>query len=139
MEVQINALGVLLAAVSSMVVGSVWYARPVFGNTWAKLAKIKMDGKKDGMAMMLAMTFVLALITAYVLAHVSYLSNFFFGDSFMQNALTTAFWMWLGFTAARIATHDMFEGRPSKLTLITASHELVTFMLMGLVIGWIGY
>jgi hypothetical protein len=139
MDVHINALGVLLAAVSSMVVGSVWYAKPVFGNTWAKLARVKMDGNKDGMAMMLGMTFVLALITAYVLAHVSYLSNHFFGNSFMQDALTTAFWMWLGFTAARIATHDMFEGRPSKLTLITGAHELVTFLVMGLVIGLLGY
>jgi hypothetical protein len=56
----------------------------------------------------------------------------------LQSALTTAFWAWLGFTAARIYTHDLFEGRPQKLTLITVSHELVTFLVMGLVIGLVG-
>jgi hypothetical protein len=138
MDVQVNALGVLLAAVSSMVVGSVWYARPVLGNTWMKLAKVKMDGDKSKVAPMLALTFVLALLTAYILAHVSYLSNSFFHNSFLQDSMATAFWLWLGLTAARIFTHDLFEGRPSKLTLITVSHELVTLLIMGLVIGLVG-
>jgi hypothetical protein len=138
MEVQVNALGVFLAAVSSMVVGSIWYARPVLGNTWMKLAKVKMDGDKSKVAPMLALTFVLALLTAYILAHVSYLSNSFFHNSFLQDSLATAFWLWLGLTAARIFTHDLFEGRPSKLTLITVLYELVTLLVMGLVIGLVG-
>jgi hypothetical protein len=138
MDVQVNALGVLLAAVSSMVVGSIWYARPVLGNTWMKLAKVKMDSDKSKVVPMLALTFVLALLTAYILAHVSYLSNSFFHNSFLQDSLATAFWLWLGLTAARIFTHDLFEGRPSKLTLITVSHELVTLLVMGLVIGLVG-
>jgi hypothetical protein len=50
----------------------------------------------------------------------------------------TAFWAWLGFTASRIITHDAFEGRRKKLTLLTISHELVTFMVMGLIIGLMG-
>jgi hypothetical protein len=86
----------------------------------------------------LALTFVLALLTAYILAHVSYLSNSFFHNSFLQDSMATAFWLWLGLTAARIFTHDLFEGRPSKLTLITVSHELVTLLIMGLVIGLVG-
>jgi hypothetical protein len=138
MEVQVNALGVLLAAVSSMVVGSIWYARPVFGNTWMKLAKVKMDGDKNKMWLPILITFILSLITAYVLAHVSYLSNSFFHNTFLQDSVATAFWMWLGFTAVRIYTHDLFEGRPTKLTVITLSYELVTFLVMGLVIGMVG-
>jgi hypothetical protein len=138
MDVQVNFLGVVLAMLSSMVVGSVWYARSVFGNTWIKLAKI--DMKKDGGSVWkpIAVTAVVSLVTAYVLAHVTYLSNQFFGDSFLQDALSTAFWMWLGFTAARFITHDAFEGRPAKLTLLNVSHELVTIMLMGLIIGLVG-
>jgi hypothetical protein len=78
---------------------------------------------------------VVSFITAYVLAHVTYLSNTFFGNSYLQDALTTAFWMWLGFTAARIVTHDAFENRPKQLTLLNISHELVTFLVMGVIIG----
>ncbi|HUP26208.1 MAG TPA: DUF1761 domain-containing protein [Candidatus Limnocylindrales bacterium] len=138
MEVQVNFLAVVLAMLSSMVVGSIWYARPVLGNTWIKLAKIDMTKNRGNVFKPIAVTAVVSLVTAYVLAHVAYLSNQFFHQSFLHDALTTAFWMWLGFTAARFITHDAFEGRPAKLTAITIGHELVTFMLMGLIIGLVG-
>lgn len=136
-DVSVNYLAVLLAAVSSMVVGSIWYSMKVFGKTWVDLAKVQMGGGQP-LGPMLGMTFVLSLITAYILAHVSFLSNHFFGNSFLQDSLTTALFMWLGFTACRIAVHDMFEGRRKKLTLLTVGHELVTFVVMGLVIGLMG-
>lgn len=140
MDVSVNYLAVLLAAISSMAVGSIWYAKGVFGNAWAKLAHVDMSKKIDGgqMALMLGLTFLASLLTAYVLAHVTFLSNKFFGDSYLQDALSTAFWVWAGFTAARILTHDLFEGRRKKLTLLTVSHELVTLLLMGLIIGLMG-
>lgn len=81
--------------------------------------------------------FVASLVTAYILAHVTYLANYFFRDSFMSDALTTAFWLWLGFTAARLYVHDTFEMRRKKLTLLNAMHELVTVLVMALIIGWL--
>ncbi len=140
MDVQVNTLAVFLAAASTMVVGSIWYSKNVFGATWSKLAKVDLDKqtKSGEMAWLLGSTFVASLVTAYVLAHVTYLSAQFFGYEYMQAALTTAFWAWLGFTAARIYTHDAFEGRRKKLTALTVTHELVTFMVMAAVIGAIG-
>lgn len=138
MDVQVNLLAVVLAMVSSLVIGSIWYARGVFGNTWIKLAKIDMDKDKGSVFKPIAVTVIVSLVTAYVLAHVAYLSNQFFHNSFLQDSLTTAFWMWLGFVAARFITHDAFEGRPAKLTLLNLSNELVTLMAMGLVIGLFG-
>jgi hypothetical protein len=138
MDVQVNYLAVLLALVVAMVVGSVWYSRSVFGNMWIKLAKI--DMKKDGGSAFkpIAITIVVTFITAYVLAHVAYLSNQYFHHSFLQDTLSTAFWLWLGLNASRIITHDAFEGRPMKLTALTIGHEFVTLMLMALVIGKMG-
>lgn len=138
MDVSVNYAAVLLAALSSMAVGSIWYSMRVFGKRWAALAKVDMSKPNTGLAPLLISTFIISLITAYVLAHVSYLSNHFFGHSFFQDSVTTAFWMWLGFTAGRIATHDMFEGRPRQLTLLTVSNELVTLLVMGIVIGVMG-
>ncbi len=137
MNVEVNLWAVLAAMISSMVVGSIWYARKVFGNTWIKLAKVDMNQKR-GMVAPLVTTAIVSLVTAYVLAHVAYLSNQYFGHSFLQDAVTTAFWLWLGFTAARFITHDAFEGRPIKLTVLNCAHEFVTLMIMGLVIGLIG-
>lgn len=135
MDVQVNMWAVLLATVSSMVVGSVWYAQGVFGQTWMKLAGI--DPKKNGGSawVPIATTFIVSFLTAYVLAHVTALSNAYFDNSFLRDALTTAFWLWIGLTAARFITHDAFEGRPAKLTLLNIAHELVTFMIMALIIG----
>lgn len=105
---------------------------------WIKLAKIDMKKNGGNAFKPIAITMVVSLITAYVLAHVSFLSNHFFHNGFFQDAMMTAFWVWLGFTAARVITHDAFEGRPAKLTLLTVSHEFVTIMIMGAIIGWFG-
>lgn len=137
MEVQVNYTAVVLAMVASMVVGMVWYAKGVFGASWMKMVGMTDDKAKKGAGKAIGLTVVVSLITAYVLAHVTYLSNQFFGNSFMQDALTTALWVWLGFTAARQVTHDAFEQRPTKLTVMNAAHELVTFLAMGAVIGWL--
>lgn len=140
MSVDINYLAVFLAAVSSMIVGSIWYAKGVFGTTWAKLAKVelgKMKGGSMGMAGTMGLTFLLSLLTAYILAHVTFLANQFFGNSFMSDALSTAFWLWLGLVFTRITVHNLFEQKPGKLTLLAVSNEFVTIMVMGLVIGWL--
>jgi Protein of unknown function (DUF1761) len=137
MDVAINYWAVLLAAASSMVVGAIWYAGPVFGNTWAKLAKIDAKKAQSGAGMAMVGAFLLSLLTAYVLAHVSYLSNHFFGHSFFQDAVSTAFWVWLGFVATRIVTHNIFEQKPGKLNLLAIGNEFVTIMLMGVIIGWL--
>ena len=134
MDVQVNWLAVVLATVSTMVVGSVWYTPKVFGKKWEKLAKIDPKHRAKP-AQAIGITVVVSFISAYVLAHVAYLANNFFGNSFLVDAVTTAFWVWLGFTAARFITHDAFENRPWQLTLMNVAHELVTFIVMGLVIG----
>lgn len=140
MEVDVNYLAVFLAGVSSMVIGSIWYSQKVFGNIWMKLAKVKMNTKMttaDNIRLF-GLTFLASLIMAYVLAHVTYLSNDFFGGSYLGSALSTAFWLWLGFTAVRFLTHDLFEGRPTKLTLLTVGNELATVLPMAVIIGLMG-
>ena len=141
MDVSVNYLAVLLAALSTMVVGSIWYARSVFGTTWAALAKVDMERKpKPGeMIWLMGSTFVASLLTAYILAHVSFLSNNFCQNSFLQDTVTTAFWLWLGFTAARLYVHDAFEGRRMKLSALNLLHELVTVLVMAIIIGLMGY
>lgn len=135
MSVEVNYLAVFLAALSSMVVGSIWYAPKVFGNSWAKLAGLTPERLQKGGMMPMVWAFVLSLLTAYVLAHVIFLSNQFFGHSFLQDAVSTAFWVWLGFVATRILTHNLFELRPTKLNALALGNEFITIMLMGVVIG----
>lgn len=138
MEVQVNYVAVLLAALSTMVVGSIWYTPKVFGNAWIKLARLDRKQLEANGMWPIVITLLVSFASAYVLAHIAFLSNAYFKNSFMQDSLTTAFWVWLGFTAARMITHDAFEGRRKKLTVLNISHELVTFLVMGAIIGAFG-
>jgi hypothetical protein len=133
--IEVNYLAVFLAAVASMIVGSIWYAPPVLGNYWTKLAKPDAKRAKKEMVPTMVATFVLALLTAYIVAHVTYLSQAFYGTEWVQAGLTTAFWLWLGISTPAVLVHGMFEQKRKKLLLLTAAHELVTLLAMGLVIG----
>lgn len=137
MSVEVNYLAVFLAAIGAMVVGAVWYSPGVMGNSWMKLTHVKMNRRPPAgqMLKLYGVSFVLSFLTALILAHVSFLSNNFFHHNFLQDSVVTALWLWIGLTAARIVLHDMFEGRRKKLTLLTVSHELVTLLVMGVIIG----
>lgn len=141
MDVSVNFIAVVLAAISTMVVGSLWYSPAGFYKQWAKLAKVRVnqDQSTGQMVSMFGGVFVASLVMAYILAYVSFLSNTFFQNSFLQDTLMTAFWLWLGFVATRFYVHDTFEGRRKKLTVLNAGHELVTLLVMGLVIGMMGH
>ena len=136
MDVEINGWAVAAATAMSFVVGMIWYAPVVFGETWRKL--IKMDKKtmqKGPEPISWVYTLVGAGLQAFVLAHVTYLSYSFFDESWMASALMTSLWMWAGFQLSMLFTHDTFEQRPVKLTLLNAGNQLATLLAMALVIG----
>jgi len=140
MDVAVNYWAIFLAAVSSMAVGAFWYTPAVFGKPWMKLTKVDPNRPQPTKKLVVTflLTFIASFFTAYILAHVTSLSNHFFHHSFMQDALSTAFWLWLGFTAARFLVHDLFEARRKKLTIINAGHELLTVVVMAVIIGLMG-
>jgi hypothetical protein len=136
MSVEVNWIAVLLAAASSMVVGAVWYAKGVFGKTWIKL--VGLDEKRMGERVAGPMTTAVVggLLEAYVIAHVAFMTHEFFDtNSFLMDAVTTAFWLWLGISATTLAIHNTFEHRPWKLTLLSIANQFVTLMAMGVIIG----
>jgi hypothetical protein len=53
------------------------------------------------------------------------------------DAVSTSFWLWLGFAATTLVIHNTFEQKPQALTLIAMGNRLVTFVVMGLIIGWL--
>ena len=77
MEVNVNWLAVLLAGLSSMIVGSVFYSKPVFGNTWMKLAKLD-EKKLGGAGKSITVAVVMSLLTAFIIAHVAAISRPFY-------------------------------------------------------------
>ncbi|SJN45269.1 hypothetical protein FM104_13940 [Microbacterium esteraromaticum] len=131
---EINYWAVLVATASSMIVGAVWYARPVFGRRWAKLAKVDMS-RPGNPTWALITTVLVSFVTAWVLAGASAIAWHFYEGSYFSAALVTSIALWAGFTAARFITHDAFEGRPTNLTVMNIAHELVTIVVMAVIIG----
>jgi len=131
---EINYLAVIAATISTMIVGAIWYAPKVMGNTWIRLAGVT-PGERYGMARPMIATVIVSFITSWVLAGAAYISYEFYRGSFLGAAVLTGFVLWAGFTAARFVTHDAFEGRPIKLTILNCVHELITILVLSLVIG----
>jgi hypothetical protein len=131
----INYWAVLVATLSTMVIGSIWYTPRVFGNYWMKKTGVKPSGNGRDAIGAIVTTVIVSFITAWVLAGAVDISQHFYGGSFLINALVTAFLLWAGFTAARMITHDAFEGRPAGLTTLNIAHELVTLLVMAVIIG----
>lgn len=132
---EINYWAVLLATLSSMVVGSIWYTPKVFGTRWADLAHVDMDRPAATAVIPIMVTVVVSFLTAWVLAGSIFIAWNFYGGGYLLGALVTGATLWAGFTAARFITHDVFEGRPSALTVMNIAHELVTVLVMALIIG----
>ena len=131
--VSINFLAVLVAAIAAIVLGFLWYG-PLFGKTWIKLMgmdKKKMDkNMKKKMTKSYVILVITTLVTSYVLAHfVKYLGTT------VSDALQTAFWIWLGFVATIQIGIVLWEGKPWKLYLINASHQLVNLAVMATILA----
>lgn len=138
MEVDINVWAVAGAAVAAMIVGAIWYSNGVFGATWLKMSTVSKK-QWDTMGWMpMVYMFIFSLVMAYVLAHMTYLAHDFFEVTYMNAALSTAFWMWLGFVVPTTVGGGLFEVRRKKLLAINAGNWLATLLAMALVIGWVG-
>lgn len=130
----INYIAVVLATISTMVVGFVWYTPRVFGNYWMKTAKVD-PGPAASAVAPIVVTIVVSFISAWVLAAATTVTQAFQGGSYLVAALLAGIVLWAGFTAARFITHDAFERRPAGLTILNIAHELVTVLVMAVIIG----
>ncbi len=138
MNVEVNYLAIVISAVISMVVGFVWYSPMAFGKPWMKLMGLTPDGLKKAqkeMGKLYGVSFVLSLVTAYVLSHVMTLSESFFGYSQLSTGLTTAFWMWLGFMMPVQLTGEMFNSKKWKLFGLNTGYQLLSLVLMAVVLA----
>lgn len=131
---EINYIAVLLATLSSMIVGSIWYTPKVFGTYWMSKSGIDPNDNPPFLRPVIV-TLVVSFITAWVLAGAGYIAYDFYGGSFLWNVVLTGLILWAGFTAARFITHDQFDRRPAGLTVLNCAHELVTIVIMAVIIG----
>lgn len=132
---EVNWLAVVVATFATMIVGSLWYMPKAFGTIWEKDARIRQ--RKNGWTP-IVVGIITGFITSWVLAGAAAIAHDFYGGSFLANSVITAIILWAGLSAVRFITHDAFENRPRRLTLITIAHELVAFLAIAFIIGLFG-
>lgn len=125
-----NWLGILLATVAAMIIGSIWYAKPVFGKEWQKLVGLKDKDMKQGMAKSMVIMLVMALVSAVVLQRFIVVAN---PQNYVE-ALKLGAWIWLGFVATYSIGNGAFEKRPAKLVVINILNQLVTLLVMAAIL-----
>ncbi len=138
MNIEVNLFTLLAAVVASMLIGYLWYSPMLFGKPWMKLmgiSKEDMKGAKKGMTKMYTLSAVAAFVTAYVLFHVSVMSQKSFGYSPLDAGLSSAFWVWLGFVAPVQFTDVLFGGKKFHLFAINTGYQLASLLVMGVVFG----
>lgn len=125
-----NLLGILIATAAAMVIGSVWYSKPVFGKDWQKLVGLKDKDMKQGAGKAMATMLLMALVTAVVLQRFIVIAN----PQNYAEALKLGAWLWLGFVATYAIGGGMFEKRPTRLIVINVFNQLVTLLAMSVIL-----
>lgn len=138
MEVPLNWLAVILAALSNMVLGFLWYG-PLFGKQWMHLMgftrESMSDAKKKGMGQSYALMTLGAFLMAYVFAHSYTFAATYLNLHGVGSGLQGAFYNWLGFIAPVTISAVIWDGKPWKLWCINAGYYLAALMIMGVIIG----
>jgi hypothetical protein len=125
----LNWLAIVAAAVSAFVVGGIWYG-PVFGKAWmAEFGFVEKDLAERNQAKIFGGTLLLNLLMAFNLA-------MFLGPKVDITAgVGAGFFTGFGFIAAFLGVFYLFEGKSLKLFWINSGFAVVSFVVMGLVLG----
>lgn len=127
---EVNWLAVLAAAVSSFVVGGVWYSPALFGKVWQREAGLSDEQLKAGSpGRIYGGAFVLCLIAAAVFA-------MFLGPAPAPGfAAAAGFAAGLCWVASSLGVNYLFERKSLTLFLVNGGYHTVQFTVIGLVLG----
>jgi hypothetical protein len=133
----VNLWAVLVAAISTMVVGFLWYSPMLFAKPWTVLMgydpndKAKMDEMRKSAGKSYAISFIASLVAALVLGKIIDVTS-------VQSPLygmKIGFAVWLGFVTTVQLTAKLFGNQPTKLYLINTGYQLVCYLVMGVILA----
>jgi hypothetical protein len=132
----LNWVAILVAAVSTMVVGFLWYSPLLFAKPWMREMgydpndKAKTEEMKKSAGKAYGGSFVASLISAFTLAlilHGLRAEDWHFG-------IMASFHIWLGFVATVQFTGALFMKQSMKLFAINTGYQLVCYLVMGTIL-----
>jgi hypothetical protein len=159
---ELNFLAILVAALSTLLVGFIWYNPKVFGGIWMRETGVDPEsGKKANMALIFGMSIFYAIMISFLLntlvIHQYGALGMVGGDPTLAKPSFEAFMadygtafrtfkhgMLHGFIAGLflalpiVGTNALYEGRSWKYTLVVGGFWIVCFTIMGgIICGWV--
>jgi len=125
----INWLSVVVAAISSFLIGGIWYG-PIFGKSWmTEFDFTEEDLKKRSISKTFGLSLLLSFIAALVL-------EFFIGaEANLMYGAMAGFFAGFGWVATMLGILYLFEMRSLKAYIINAGYCIVTLTVMGTILG----
>jgi hypothetical protein len=128
---RVNYVAVFVAALSSFLIGGLWYSPILFARAWMRESGLDEARLKQRVGAVFGGAFVMSFITAWNLA-------------LMLGENATIAWgasagalAGIGFAATSLATVFLFERKTWMLILIDGGYLAVSFTVMGTVIALI--
>jgi hypothetical protein len=130
-QVTFNYLAILVATVSTFVLGSLWYSPLMFANAWMKEAGInpEKDASKANFGRILGVSFILEFVMAFNLA------AFIGQDATPMFGILAGAAAGFGWVALAFGVTYLFEQKSLKLFFINAGYHGVAFTVMGAILG----
>jgi hypothetical protein len=126
---QINLLAVLVAAVSTFLLGGLWYSKALFGALWQRETGLTDAQVAAHAGRTFGVSFVLSVVAALTFA-------LFLGKEatagFGTAAGATAGLCWV---ASSFGINYLFETKGLTLFLVNGGYHTVQFTLIGLILG----
>jgi Protein of unknown function (DUF1761) len=132
----LNWLAILVAAISTMVVGFLWYSPPLFAKAWMREMgydpndKARMEEMKKSAGLAYGGSFVASLLSAFTLALILHAIRI----EGPHTGLMLGFHVWLGFVATVQFTGALFAKQSMRLFAINTGYQLVCYLVMGAIL-----
>ncbi|MDP3681157.1 MAG: DUF1761 domain-containing protein [Flavobacterium sp.] len=158
---EINFLALFVAALSTLVVGFVWYNPKVFGTIWMKESGMTEEKMKGGNMLL---TFGLSLLYAFFISFIiqmltihqfgalgmvggdpsiakpsyeAFMADYGLAFRTFKHGALHGFMTGLFLVLPVIGTNALYERRSFKYTLVTGGFWIVCFMIMGgIICAW---
>lgn len=123
-----NMLAIVIAAVSSFMVGGLWYSKALFGAAWEQ-ENAGLINKEGHPAKVFGISFAFSLVAAIAF-------SIWVGPApSLEAALKVGLLAGIGFVATSFGINYQFAQRSVKLWLIDGGYHIVQFTIFGLVFG----
>jgi hypothetical protein len=132
MQITVNYMAVVIAAIAGFLVGWGWYT--VFGKVWMEALGKKKNKDCKPSPVPFIIVGVSCLLMAWMLAGLmGHLS-----DITVRGGIISALFVWLGFVVTTVGSNQAFQGFKPVVTAIDAGHWLAVLVVMGAIIGAFG-